>query len=459
MTDRVRDLTSVPNATYHLELALVDGAVVSDVLVSVAGGRFESIEPDTEAPEGARRLHGLTIPGLANAHSHAFQRALRARTQAERGTFWTWRDLMYRAADRLDPDACHRLARATFGEMVLAGITTVGEFHYVHHQPDGTPYVRPNEMGDAVLAAAADAGLRITLLDTLYLHGGLSADGYQSPTGAQLRYSDGSAEAWVTRVNALEPAAGQRVGAAIHSIRAVDPDSIKLAASWAAEAGAPIHAHVSEQHAENEQCLARHGTTPLGLLADLDVLDARFTAVHATHLVPEDVARLAESSSAVCICPTTERDLGDGIGPTAELVDAGVALCLGSDSHAVIDLFEEARAVELDERLRSQRRGTHAASELLAMATSAGHASLGWPDAGHIRPGDRADMVTVDLTSVRTAGAGAAHATEAAVFAATAGDVTSVIVDGRVVVDDGHHLGIDVGRELHAAIASVMDAP
>ncbi|MCP5025275.1 MAG: formimidoylglutamate deiminase [Actinomycetia bacterium] len=442
---------------YVCDLALIDGRVEEQVLIRVADGRFEHVEPGGQTEPSATRLRGLTLAGLANAHSHAFHRALRSRTQADRGSFWTWRDLMYTAAGRLDPDNYHRLARATFAEMALAGITSVGEFHYVHHQPDGTPYQDLNAMGEAVLAAAAEAGIRITLLDTLYLHGGLAADGYLPPEGTQRRFSDATADDWVGRVEQLSPGSNQLVGAAIHSVRAVDPTSMKLVAEWAGHQSVPIHAHVSEQEAENDQCRARHDMTPTEVLHDAEVLGDRFSAVHATHLTTHDIELLAATGSTVCVCPTTEHDLGDGIGPTTELVTAGVAIALGSDSHAIIDQFEECRAIELDERARSRRRGHHSVSELLAMATTTGQASLGWPDAGLIRPGQRADLVTITLDSVRTAGITTDVAAAAAVFAATAADVTHVIIDGTPIIEDGHHRRFDVTTELHASIHDLMD--
>lgn len=443
--------------TYWCELAVVDDGVRGDVALTVEDGRFTAIEPAVPAPPDAIRLAGLSVPGLANAHSHAFHRALRGRTQTGRGSFWTWRDAMYRAAERLDPDRYHRLARATFAEMALAGITVVGEFHYVHHQPDGTPYADPNTMGEVLLAAATDAGIRITLLDTLYLHGGMTADGYTPTDGVQRRYDDGAVDRWVERVERLSPSPAGRIGAAIHSVRAVDPDAMRVVATWADEHDAPLHAHVSEQRAENAQCLARHGATPTGLLRDAGALGDRFTAVHATHLEGADVTAYAAAGARVCLCPTTERDLGDGIGPGALLAEAGVALALGSDSHATIDLLEEARAVEVDERLRAEQRGIHSAASLLAMATVHGHRGLGWDDAGMISVGSRADLVTISLDSVRAAGVTANTAVETAVFASSAADVTHVLVDGTAIVVDGRHATIDAARELRDAIALVMD--
>jgi len=438
------------------ELALVDGRVQPGVLIEITGGRFSGVAVNADAG-AATRLAGFTIPGLANAHSHAFHRALRSRTQAERGTFWTWRDLMYRAADRLQPDSYHRLARAVFGEMTRAGITCVGEFHYLHHQPDGTPYDDANEMGRALLHAADEAGIRITLLDTIYLHGGLAADGYSAPEGPQRRFADASVEAWASRVEQLESTDTHRIGAAIHSVRAVAPPEIRSVGEWASANEAPVHGHLSEQVAENETCVAHYGSTPTGLLADAGLLSDHFTAVHATHLEPGDVAALAAGGSTVAMCPTTERDLGDGIGPTSEFAAAGVPMALGSDSHATIDILEEARSLELHERLRSEQRGIHTAADLLAMATTNGHRSLGWHDAGEIAVGRRADLVTVALDSVRLAGTDPATAVEAAVFAANAGDVTDVHVDGRRVVADRRHATLDVAAELDASIKELMD--
>jgi formiminoglutamate deiminase len=241
-----------------------------------------------------------------------------------------------------------------------------------------------------------------------------------------------------------------RVGAAIHSVRAVDPDSARVVAAWADSRGAPLHAHVSEQPAENEACIAAHGVTPTRLLADAGAMTERFTAIHATHLTDDDVRLVA--ASTVCLCPTTERDLADGIGRAKRLRAAGASLALGSDSHAVIDLLEEARAVELDERLATQVRGSHSAADLLNAATSGGYRSIGWPDGGRIEAGALADLATVSFKSVRLAGTTSETALESVVFAATAADVTHVIAGGRFIVRGGVHHRVDVARELEAAI-------
>ncbi|MCB9393839.1 MAG: formimidoylglutamate deiminase [Acidimicrobiaceae bacterium] len=441
-------------STYHCDLAWLGGDhAVAEVTIEIDDDRIVAVTPGSAAPPEAIRLRGLTLPGLANAHSHAFHRALRGRTHGGVGSFWTWRDQMYGLAGRLDPDSYHRLARATFAEMAMAGVTCVGEFHYLHHQPDGTPYRDPNVVGQALVAAAADAGVRITLLDTCYLRGGID----QAPEPVQRRFSDVVVDRWVERADAMVGwrSPHVRIGAAVHSVRAVDPDSIAEVAGWASLRGVPLHAHVSEQPAENHACVEAYALTPTELLSERGALDAHFTAVHATHLTEHDVRLLQTHRSSVCMCPTTERDLADGIGPTAALADAEVPLALGTDSHAVIDLFEEARAIELDERLASLVRGTHTVDSLLAAATADGHRSLGWADAGRITVGHVADLVTVRLDSVRTAGTSPAHALATVVFAATAADVDHVIVGGRPVVRDGAHLYVDVAAELAAAITAV----
>lgn len=434
--------------TYLLERAWVGGRVRDRVLVAIEDGRFTAVEPDVTDPVRAgTALRGLTLPGLANTHSHAFHRALRGRTQDGRGTFWTWRERMYAVAGRLDPDTYYDLARATYAEMLAAGYTAVGEFHYLHHQPDGTPYDDPHAMGRALLAAARDARIRITLLDTLYLSSGFGA----APEGVQRRFSDGSAEAWQERVAAFGPPDDDGVvtGVAAHSVRAVPVEALP-ALRPSVERGALVHVHLSEQVRENADCVAAHGVTPTRLLADHGLLGPTTTAVHATHLDDGDVRLLGDARTFASFCPTTERDLGDGIGPARRLQEAGAVLTLGSDSHAVIDAFEEMRALEMDERLRTQQRGHWSAAELLAAGTVDGHRSLGFADAGEIAVGRRADLVTIDLDSPRTAGTGGDEHT--AVFAAGAADVTHVVVDGRVVFEGDHGA---VGRHLSRAIGRI----
>jgi formiminoglutamate deiminase len=435
--------------------ALLPPGLARDVLIEIADGRFTSVTPNAALPNtgplgpGATRVPGVVLPGFANAHSHAFHRALRGRTHAGGGTFWTWRDAMYALASRLDPDSYLDLARAVYAEMALAGITTVGEFHYVHHAPGGRRYDDPNAMGRALQQAARDAGLRLTLLDTCYLAGGLGDAGHLPLDGLQLRFSDGSVETWAARVADLDAGAGTVVGAAIHSVRAVARGDLARAA--VASAGRPLHVHLSEQPAENEAAQAYYGRSPTELLGDSGALAAQTTVVHATHLSATDIGLLGAARVTACLCPTTEQDLADGIGPARALADAGARLSLGSDQNAVIDLIGEARALEYGQRLASLRRGRFRPGELLAAATA--HASLGWADAGAIAPGMRADLVCLRTDTVRTAGIDPGQI----LLAATAADVDSVWVDGVPVVSGGAHRLGDVAGLLSKAIGALWE--
>lgn len=438
----------------HAWLGGPSPATEDDVLLEVRDGRFVSVANGvTPRQEDVVRLAGLTLPGLANAHSHAFQRALRGRTHVRGGDFWSWREAMYGLAARLDPQLLLELARAVYGEMTLAGICAVGEFHYLHHGPSGRPYNEPNVMGAALMQAAAEAGVRLTLLDTCYLRGGFD----RPLEGPQRRFGDRDVDAWARRVESIEAPDEVIVGAAVHSVRAVDPASMEVVREWADRRGAPLHVHVSEQRAENRDCLAATGLTPVGLLGAAGILGPNTTAVHATHLCDDDIVRLSASKTRVCLCPTTERDLADGIAPAVALEAAGSPLCFGSDSQAVVDLFEEARAVELDERLVTGHRGHHGSADLLRAATAEGMRSLG-RDGGVLKAGAPADFVTVRLDSPRTAGAAAPNLLDHVVFSAGSVDVTDVVVGGRRVVTEGHHLGLgDVGRALQDAIVPLFE--
>ncbi|MEV6664568.1 formimidoylglutamate deiminase [Streptomyces nigra] len=439
--------------TYWLEHAWLDPQVEPGVALDVADGRIAAVRTEVPVPPpGAEVLRGLTLPGLANAHSHAFHRALRGTVQVGSGTFWTWREVMYSVAERLTPESYHALARAVYAEMALAGVTAVGEFHYVHHAPGGTPYADPNAMGEALIAAAAEAGIRITLLDTAYLSSGFG----RPPTAHQLRFSDGDADAWAERCSLLKEHDHARIGAAVHSVRAVPAGQLSTVAHWAEERRAPLHVHLSEQTAENDACREAHGCTPTQLLALHGVLGPRTTGVHNTHLTPEDISLIGGSGTGTCMCPTTERDLADGIGPATALQNEGSPLCLGSDSHAVIDLLEEARAMELNERLRTRTRGHWTAAALLRAASADGHAALGWDEAGTLEAGALADFTTIALDSVRTAGPLPRLGAETAVFAASAADVSHTVVAGRHVVRDGAHTLVpDVPRALADAVGAL----
>jgi formiminoglutamate deiminase len=431
---------------YWCEHASLGEGPVPKVRIVEDGGRITAVEPGADPAPGDVRLAGLVLPGLANAHSHAFHRALRGRTHDGGGTFWTWRQRMYAVAGLLDPDGYLALARATYAEMARAGVTCVGEFHYLHHPPGGGRYDDPNAMAAALVAAAADAGIRLTLLDTCYLAGGLDAGGHLPLDGVQTRFSDGDADGWAARVALLPEPPGVRLGAAVHSVRAVPAP--ELAAVARAAAGRPLHVHLSEQPAENEACQASYGRTPTRLLEEHGVLGPLTTAVHATHLTDDDVGVLGATRTTVCACPSTEADLADGIGPFRRLRDAGSPLCVGSDQHVVTDLFAEARLLEGGERLSSGERGRFRPDELGDALTVEGHRALGWADAGRLAPGMRADLVAVRLDSPRTAGCAPGQA----MTAAGAADVHTVVVDGRVVVSEGQHVLGDVGRLLSAAI-------
>jgi formiminoglutamate deiminase len=457
-----------PARRWHAEYAWLGpgSEVARDVLVEASGERFTTVTPGTPAsavPPGTTRLSGLTLPGLANAHSHAFHRALRGGAGTGGDSFWTWRDRMYAVAERLDPDTYYALARATFAEMALAGVTCVGEFHYLHHQKDGTPYTEPNDFGLRLLEAASAAGLRITLLDTCYLAGGFEPGGTPQPLAdAQLRFGDGTAADWAARVarlggdslGMLGPHA--RIGAAIHSVRAVPPDQMPEVMAWSQHHGAPVHVHLSEQPLENAETRAAFGKTPAELLDEAGVLGPRSTVVHATHLTETDIALLGACRSFVCICPLTEADLADGVGPAPALSAAGCMLSLGSDGHSAIDLLAEARWLELSQRLVSRHRGHFTAAGQAMAATVGGHSCLGWPDAGEIVPGAHADLVTVALDSPRLAGVG--DPLGRVLAAGTAADVRHVVAGGRDIVRDGHHLLVDdVPRALAAAISAIAD--
>jgi formiminoglutamate deiminase len=438
-------------SAYWCEYAELGSGPRPGVRVVTDGGRIVSVEAGTEAAPGDHRLAGLVLAGFANAHSHAFHRALRGRTHDRGGTFWTWRDRMYAVAARLDPDSFLALARATYAEMALAGVTCVGEFHYLHHPPGGGRYGDPNAMSEALVQAAADAGVRLTLLDACYLAGGLDAGGHLPLDDVQVRFSDGDAEAWATRMALLPERDGLRVGAAVHSVRAVP--AAQLPTVVQAAAGRPLHVHLSEQPAENQACLAHYGATPTAVLEAAGALGPSTTAVHAVHLAEDDLQALGRSGTTVCACPSTEADLADGVGPFRRLRDAGSPLCLGSDQHALVDLIGEARLLEVHQRLMTGERGHFRLAHFIDALTTGGHRSLGWSDAGAVAPGWRADLVAVRLDSPRTAGC----APEQVLMAASAADVHTVVVDGRVVVSEGQHVLGDVGRLLADAIAPLWE--
>ena len=414
---------------------------------------------DLEGP--LLRLPGKALlPGLVNAHSHAFQRALRGCTEfvpagRKADDFWSWRELMYRTAAAVGPEELRAISRQAFLEMALAGITTVGEFHYLHRDPRGNLYADPSELARQVIGAARDVGLRIVLLRVGYARAGFGVP----PNPRQLRFLDPNLDTYLTQVDLLrkaEPAV--HIGLAPHSVRAVPKEWLEQLGAWK---DGPLHIHVAEQPAELEACLAEHGRRPVQLLADLGLLSERFTAVHAIHLDDAEVRALGQARATVCACPSTERNLGDGVVPADALAAAGAHLALGTDSQATIDLLEDARELELHLRLVRQRRavldpGTGSpdglAKRLLEFATAAGARSLGL-SGGSLELGAPADFFTVDLDHPSVRGAPEEALLPAVVFGAEKAAIRDVAVQGRFVIRDGHHpRAAEFGQAYSAAV-------
>lgn len=397
----------------------------------------------------------VRVPAPINAHSHAFHRILRGRTHegadGGAGTFWTWRDQMYAAAAELSPASYQQLATAVFAEMVTSGWSAVGEFHYLHHRVGGDPYGADGEgeghaMERALARAALAAGIRLVLLDTCYLQGGLDADGRVIALNeTQERFSDGTAAGWLERHGRLAKALREEdagtglvtLGAAIHSVRAVPPAAMAEITAQL-DPTMPLHIHLSEQLAENESAQAAYGASPTTLLKQAGLLGARLSAVHATHLSEQDIRDLGEATVGIVMCPTTEADLGDGIGPARELADAGAVMSLGTDQHAVVDPYLEQRALEHGERLRSGMRGRFSPAEISAAAREGGLRSLGLP------PND--DHIVVRTDSVRTIGSRVAQLP----LTATAADIVEVHVNGARVATNGIHARLGDPAELFA---------
>ena len=395
----------------------------------------------------------FVLSGLATAHSHAFQRALRGRTQRRAtaaDSFWSWRGLMYHLAEGLNPERIYALSHFAYVELAMSGVTAVGEFHYVHHAPDGRPYADRVAMADAVIRAAKDAGVRITHIRTAYLRAGFG----QELVPAQRRFVDPDVAHVMDDVDALRARyAGDacvRVGVAAHSIRAVPLADVVALADFAAARGLPFHMHVAEQRRELDECRAEYGLTPVALLADGGVLSPNFVGVHATHLTADEVMRLGQSGATVCLCRTTERDLGDGLPRTGELAAAGVRLCAGVDSHCAPDAFEELRAVELDERSRTEQRIILTAPALLDMGTRQGYAAVGMADLGED------DAVYLRRDEPAFAGTPPQLAVDAVIFGATPRAVDEVWVAGRRIVANGVHVDYAAAHAGYvAALASL----
>lgn len=434
--------------TWWCEYAWLPEGPVAGVRIHTDGaGRIAKVSAGALRRDGDVPLHGMVLPGLANVHCHAFYRALRGRTHERAGTFWSWRERMYALAARLDPDTYAELATAVYAEMALAGITAVGEFHFLHHGPGGARYADPNAMGEALREAAWQAGIRLTLLDTCYFSAGIGIP----LDGVQRRFDDTDAVMWANRAGMMADSEVFRVGAAVHGVRAVPADQLRDIVEASTDGGGtkrPLHVHVSEFAAENASALSAYGRTPARLLAEHGVLGKATTVVHATHITEEDVHVIGGSGATTCVCPTTAGDLGTGIAPVRALVDAGSPLTLGTDQHALIDLFAEARALEMAERLRTGTRGVFDVPALVTAMTRAGYDALGW-EGGALRAGALADFVCLRLDTVRTAGC----LPDQAVMAASATDVDTVVVGGRQVVQGGRHVRFaDVGAMMRKAV-------
>jgi len=406
-----------------------------------------------EVENPIRLRNRALLPGLVNAHSHAFQRIIRGRTerrsQHTTDTFWTWREQMYAAANRLTPEDIYAVSRMAFLEMALSGITAVGEFHYIHHAPDGSSYDDPNLLEREVIRAARDVGVRIALLRVAYARAGYQTE----PNPQQVRFIESSPETYLTNLEQLLAApelkdGGAWVGVAPHSVRAVPLDYLRKVIAFAGERGLVVHTHVAEQMAEVAACIEEYGRSPVALLETEGLLSERFTAVHAIHVTPKAIAALARTQANVCACPTTERNLGDGVAPVDSYFKSGVPVSLGTDSQIQIDLLEDARELEYHLRLQQTARNVLApahdagegalAQRLFDCATVNGATSIGF-DGGTLKPGVPADFFTVDLEDPSIAGASPDNLLANIVFSLSRSAIRDVVVSGKRIVEEGRH--------------------
>lgn len=416
-------------------------------------GKIESLAPNDELQKSVRLQNRAMLPGLVNAHSHAFQRVIRGRTEYrtgnEKDSFWTWREMMYSAATRLTPEDIYDASRMAFLEMALSGITAVGEFHYLHNQPDGTPYDDPNLLAKEVVRAARDVGLRIALLRVAYARSGFQSE----PNPRQIRFIEADADVYLDHVTKLRKdlaeLAGQAwVGVAPHSVRAAPLNYLKEVVRFGSEQRLPIHMHVAEQPAEVAACIKEYGRSPVALLETEGLLSDLFTGVHVIHITPKAARMLGQARAMVCACPTTERNLGDGIIPVDTLFRENVRVSLGTDSQIQIDLLEDARELEYHLRLQKMERiilaaGGRAgqsglASKLLDCATINGAQSIDAPG-GQLEPERPADFFTVDLNDPSIAGASTDDLLSSIVFSLSRSAVKDVVVGGKRIVEDGRH--------------------
>src|SRR5271156_4599371 len=428
------------NTLYRPELLYSNGRFVAngEVLVS-EGGQFVDI-PE-KLPLSSIRIIDMPgkalLPGFVNAHSHSFQRLIRGKSESRIVSgkdFWSWRETMYHAAAQLTPDEIFDVARMAFLEMLLAGTTTVGEFHYLHNAPGGRPYDDPNLLSKQVIAAAQSVGIRIVLLRSAYLRSGYELP----PDPGQMRFYE-TARRFIDNMEALAATTSVKIGVAPHSLRAVPLGELKEIAVWTRAHKLPLHMHVAEQVAENEACVREYDLTPVALLGREDLLGPDFTAVHAIHITAEEIGSLSRSTTTVCSCPTTERNLGDGIIAADLVMRHGIPIAFGSDSQAQIDPLEDARELEYHLRLERQQRAIldqignqTLATRLFDCATVHGAHALGVPTG-------LADFFTVDLDDVSIAGHSGEDLLPLAVFSLNRSAIRDVMVNGRWVVRDGKH--------------------
>ena len=452
---------------YHFDAALLPSGFASNVLIGVDGGLIVDVAADSTGGN-ADRVGGVALPGMINAHSHAFQRmfaGLAERRGSTADSFWTWREAMYRAAAQLTPETVHAVAAQLYGEMLASGYTSVVEFHYVHHRPDGTPYAPATAMADAVVAAACDTGIGLTLLPVLYQTSGF---GGRAPSEGQRRFLN-SAEALFELVAAIRAGApGVQLGLALHSLRAVPPDALAeaLRLADAQLPTAPIHLHIAEQTGEVDDCVAWSGRRPVDWLLDEVEVDARWCLVHATHVTPAETARMAASGVAVALCPSTEGNLGDGLFPLPAYLAAGGRLAIGSDSHVTVDPFEELRWLEYGQRLVARQRSL-AASEampnpgaLLFNAALAGGTQAAGRAVGRLEVGGRADMLVVDADHPALAVAAGDALLDTLVFHSRARDaLVRVMAGGAWVAERGAHRdAAGIGAAFAKAVGPLRDA-
>lgn len=420
---------------------LVVGVAASDILAG-------SAQAESGGEARIVKLPGRALlPGMVNAHSHAFQRLIRGRSETQRlngKNFWSWRHAMYAAVETLTPEEVYASARMAFLEMALAGITTVGEFHYVHRQPDGSAYVDGNELAHQVIAAADSVGLRIALLRVAYFRAGYQLE----PDPGQSRFIEPTDEFLLNS----ESLAGQLqenskawLGIAPHSVRAVPLAELKTIAAWARERDLPTHIHAAEQRGELAACEAEYGTTPVDLLSREGLLNPRTTLVHAVHVNDAELDKIAAANSMICACPTTERNLGDGIVRARDAAARGIRFAFGSDSQALINPLEDARELEYHLRLKTEKRllldqidGQSLADRLFAYATRGGAESL-VANCGRLARGEWADFFTVDLEDVSLAGLSHEHLLSAIVFSGEKSAIRDVAVGGKFIVQNGGH--------------------